>query len=59
MKPIEIEFGKLEFGTRFIDPFTGLEYIKVSDNGAEIELDGIFSTKKVDKFYEKEIVIVK
>lgn len=36
MKTLTLPFEKLEFGTFFIDPVTNKEYIKVSDDEAEV-----------------------
>lgn len=36
MKNLTLPFEKLEFGTFFIDPITNREYIKISDDEAEV-----------------------
>ena len=64
MKPIKIEFGKLEFGTRFLDPATKDYYTKISEREAEPEsLDRYnrrleWDTSPYDTFHPNEIVIV-
>lgn len=64
MKPIEIEFSKLEFGTLFYDPFTKSYYRKVSESEAEPE-DNDRYYKRInwnvevnDSFHEDEMIIV-
>lgn len=64
MKPIHIEFGKLEFGTLFFDPITGHRYRKVSENKAEVEEDSIYQSRinegypTQDNFEPNEMVFV-
>ena len=36
MKNLTLPFEKLEFGTFFIDPITNREFIKISDDEAEV-----------------------
>lgn len=64
MKPIEIEFSKLEMGTLFYDPSAKDYYRKVSETEAEPE-DSETVEKRIrynvsvnDSFHPNEIVIV-
>lgn len=64
MKPIEIEFGKLEIGTLFYDTATKNHYRKVSETEAEPE-DSERVEKRIqyqvsvnDAFHPNETVIV-
>ena len=64
MKPIEIEFSKLEIGTKFYDPTTKDYYRKISETEAEPE-DEIRYSRRVewnvspnDSFHPDETVIV-
>lgn len=51
----EVTFGSLDIGQRFYDQFSGIEFIKYSDNIAEMltnpDTDYPFSA-----FYENELV---
>lgn len=64
MKPVKIEFGKLEFGTLFYDPITKDTYRKVSDTEAlteNISVQNLYASKGLDPndtFHPNEIVIV-
>ena len=63
MKPINIEFSKIEFGTRFYDPVTGGKYIKISEHLAEMDderYDEIisFDMNPIDYFEDNEIITV-
>lgn len=64
MKPIYIQFNKLEFGTLFFDPTTKVLYRKVSETKAEPEENELvyyridFNIPVNDVFHPNEIVIV-
>ena len=64
MKPIEIEFEKLEFGTLFFDPITGGQYRKVAEDKAVVENDEVYQSRIAghyrteDSFDPDEVVIV-
>ena len=64
MKPIHIQFEKLEFGTRFYDPTTKDFYRKVSETEAEPEDDHRYNRRILlgeylfDSFHPNETVIV-
>lgn len=64
MKPIEIEFDKLEIGTLFYDPSAKDYYRKVSETEGEpedsqrVELRIRYQVPVNDSFHPNEIVVV-
>lgn len=56
----EFQFEQLEFGTKFFDPISKGEYIKVSDDSAEMEDHRYYLYHDPTiQFGKNEIVIVK
>lgn len=55
INPVEIEFGKLYFGSTFYDPKTNDTWVKVDEDGAVMEND---SDDNIGSFLYNEIVVV-